>query len=662
MSSDTSEVASGSANRSPGFWQSFALAVQELFSWRVPTPRVVYQWNVITLTSLMAGTVFAAVVLVQTWTCYLSADGYVDYVEGLVLYHQAQAAAGENIYDASFRAAPPYSIPLYGPVWYYLISPFLGAQPTLLPGRAAALLCMLGLAGSGCYVLRKQFQAAWVIAIPISIVWMTTVGTLQFGINNRVDALGCLLGALAVIACTTRFRANWCVVVLLLLGAAFTKATAAVAPGLTVFLYLLLERRWREAFTISIVTGLSAFGILLLGDLLSQGNFSQCLVFSNANPLKLSQALSLIENVCKQPVLPVGFVVAVVLLANRRARPFAIFGVLSFALAMFSAGKVGSNTNYFIEPSWATAMCLGIALTHCRGHIRAPVAYALAAFLVIHSTARATSHVRHVNDTLAGWPMVQHAVEHYGAQGLLLTMEVGAQVLAGQSPYIADAHIITRLTEAGRFDQQPIVEDLREQKLPALLLGKDIALEHVGHTNWTNEIRLAVAQYYRPQEKLGEVTLYVPRQVPLAADGLRCRSPEDSAEDELVQVSKFHPNGYLAEVSEFRAGKLHGKHEEWDANGRKWCELQYNSGRLDGPQRYFHENGQLAQELTYTRGIRHGEERCYSVSGACRQSVAWVEGVPHPPAAPVDAMRGELPAERVHVSARPDSGAHKLRR
>lgn len=653
MSSITSDSKLPGPRSSHALWRPYSLALREMLRWHDPAPSVVRRWNTLTNWSLFAATTFAVVVLIRTWVCYLSADGYVDYVEGLVLFHQAQAAAGENVYDPSFRSEPPYSIPLYGPVWYYLIAPLLDAEPSLLPGRAVSLVCMLGLTGLACWVLRKWFSADWAVATAVSIVWMTTIGTLQFGINNRVDVLGCLLGALAVVTATVRFRASWCVVVCLLLGAAFTKATAVVAPALTVFLYLVSERRWREACAISVATSACAAGVLLLGDLFSEGNFSRCLIFSNVNPMKPRQALTLLKTVCKQPVLPVGLVVALLLLADRRARAFALYGVLASVFAIFSAAKVGSNTNYFIEPSWATAICLGIGLTRCRGHVRASVAYGFAAFLVIHSAARATSHERQVNEELADWPLVQHAVESYGANGPLLTMEIGAQVRAGQQPYVADAHIITRLTEAGDFNQQPILNDLRNQQLTALILGPDVALGHKGHTNWTEEMRRTIARYYRPQESLGRLTVYLPRSVPLAADALEDNSPDHSGRDDLVRVSKFHANGRLAQTSDYRNGELHGSHVEWDIGGSKWCELQYKSGDLEGTQRYFHENGQIARELTYTDGLRHGVERHFSADGACHNSEHWMHGVPQAFINGAYASEPKSPSDNHRVSRRP---------
>lgn len=626
-------------------WSSRLRGVQALFRWREPTPHAVRCWSAIAASALVVGTIFAAVVVVLTWASYLSADGYVDYVEGLVLFHQSQAAAGENIYDPRFSAEQPYSIPLYGPVWYYLIAPLLGAQPSLLPGRVMALLCMLGLAGTGCYVLRRRFGANWSVVCAASVVWMTTIGTLQFGINNRVDALGCLLGVLAVVVSTARFRGSWPLVVLLLVGAAFTKATAAVAPGLAIVLYLAMERRWREACALSVATAICAAGVLLVGDLVSQGNFSRCVIFSNANPLKLSQGVTLIKNVCKQPILPAGAIAAVFLLADRQARGLAIYAVIAFAFAVFSAAKVGSNTNYFIEPAWATAICLGVGLTRFRGHVRAPLIYGFATFLIIHSTARATSHVRHLNEALASWPMIQHAVASYGASGPLLTMEVGAQVKAGQQPYVADAHIITRLAEAGAFNQQPIIDDIQNRKLAALILGPDVELEHQGHTNWTNEMRQAVARFYRPHENLGRLTVYLPRSVPLTAEALHVGSPGSIGADGILRVSKFHSNGCLAQTCDFRNGKPHGTHSEWDSVGSKWCELQYKSGRLDGVQRYFFEDGQVAQEVTYVDGVRHGVEKLFSANGACCNSVVWVQGVPQPPVDGVYAQEPELLSE-----------------
>jgi hypothetical protein len=103
-------------------------------------------------------------------------------------------------------------------------------------------------------------------------------------------------------------------------------------------------------------------------------------------------------------------------------------------------------------------------------------------------------------------------VERYGSKGPILTLESGAQVFAGQQVYMADPHIFTRLNEVGKFDLTPILNDLRQHRLAAVIARDDVKPGFVGHTNWTPEMQRVVAAYYRPQETRAGLTAYVPRE------------------------------------------------------------------------------------------------------------------------------------------------------
>ena len=75
--------------------------------------------------------------------------------------------------------------------------------------------------------------------------------------------------------------------------------------------------------------------------------------------------------------------------------------------------------------------------------------------------------------------------------------------------------MVRRLAEAGKFDEEPILRDLREQRLAAVIAADDVRPDVVGHTNWTVAMRHTIARYYWP-----EVTCP-------SADGLRSRVSND---------------------------------------------------------------------------------------------------------------------------------------
>lgn len=472
------------------------------------------RWSLTTASrlALLAAIISAVAAAVAMAHSFLRSTGYADYVEGLVLFHQTQAAAGENIYDPAFRSAPPYSIPLYGPVFYYLGGVLQGNHSSLLPGRLISIGSLLGLCFLSWHVLRKRFQADWLVAATGSLCWLALFGPLTFGTNNRVDSLSVFFGAAAVVAATTGRRWAWLAASALLLLACFTKPTGTVAPACAIVLTLVWDRRWREAAAITAVTAVVAAVIFALGDAMSQGNFSTCMIFSNMNPVRFKLAYGLTHFVCKQVLLPLGIGLALGRLFDARMRPFVLHGLLAFSVAVLTSGKVGAHVNYFIESSWAAGLCLALAMVGWQNHRRVWLVYGLAAVLVFQVAEPAWKHVRQNRRDMARWPAVMELVSQYGAEKPILTMQIGAQVFAGQQPYVADIHIVTRLAEAGKFDEEPILHDLREHRLGAVIAADDVRPDAVGHTNWTAAMRQAVATYYQPEITCGPLTVYVPRE------------------------------------------------------------------------------------------------------------------------------------------------------
>ncbi len=470
----------------------------------------VRRWNGISLATLMMGVVASLLVAIAMWFTFFTSRGYVDYVEGLVLFHQTQAADGLNIYAPSLRSQPPHSIPLYGPIFYYLVGGLLGDQPSLLPGRVISVLSMLGLCGISFWVLLKRAKAGIMVAVAGAIPWLVLIGPFQFGANNRVDTLGVLFAALSVLASTSNRPHAWRWTPILLIAAGFTKPSAVIAAAPTVFFALWLAGQRVRAIATAGVTAVGAWLVFQLGDVLSGGNFSQSIVFSNMNPWKWEQMWALTHYACRQPMLPIGVLLAVILFRNRESRPFAIYVVLAAAAALMTVGKVGSNTNYFIEVSWIACLCWGLALTTVRAYPRAATAYAIFAALIFQATIRVQPSVGKTAAQLSQWNATEQLVAHYAAQGPILTMEIGALVLSGHQPYLADPHIVARLAEAGQFDDQSIINDLTLRRFKAIIAENDIQLDCTGHTNWRREVRQKVSTCYRPVQSDGRLTVYVP--------------------------------------------------------------------------------------------------------------------------------------------------------
>lgn len=96
----------------------------------------------------------------------------------------------------------------------------------------------------------------------------------------------------------------------------------------------------------------------------------------------------------------------------------------------------------------------------------------------------------------------------------------------------------------------------------------------------------------------------------------------------LDAVKKYHPNGNVKSHKEFDdEGQLHGKMEEWYANGHKCREECYEHGVLNGEARWWHESGGLWTQQHFLNGHRHGECVWYYPSGKPHRIVNYKNGL-----------------------------------
>ena len=212
----------GSSQSTVGLWTRRWLRLADRCRDETTISRIIFAGN-------CAAILLLAYLVLATWYLFLHSRGTIDYVEGLVLFHQTQAAAGENVYDAKFREAPVYSLPPYGPVFYYLLAPVVAVYPSLLPGRVLSMLSLLALSGLSWRLLRRRFGASLLVAAVAAVPWLALYATLYFGVNNRVDSFSIFLGVSALFAANSSRPKVWLLSIPLLLLAGFTRTTAAVA-------------------------------------------------------------------------------------------------------------------------------------------------------------------------------------------------------------------------------------------------------------------------------------------------------------------------------------------------------------------------------------------------------------------------------------------------
>jgi len=461
---------------------------------------------------------WAATLAAVTAYLYLVTGGSFDYVEGVALGHQLMSAGGVPLYGVP-ADQPPYSVPLYGPVFYTLYGLLLDtAAPSFTPARALNLLLTLYLCGLALLVARQSLGVSRAAACLAVLCWLSLEPAAGFLLQNRSDTLALAFAASGFIAAISGSRYRLSMAVLLLTAAAFTKQTTVVAPLIAAALVLLRTRRIRDAAVLLFATFGLGLAILLLLNGLTEGRYWSAAVLGNLNGFSPGSALVAWQKAGQQPLF---WLALVVMLANLRAtgarQAIAIYGLVSLALHGIAVAKPGANSNYFLEYSWCAALALAPLLDDI---LRKPTRsrHGLLAALVLLtcsiSLGLATLSQQRLHQTAEDWPRNRDWLSHWEAvaDGPVASMRPGIQILQGRSPYILDPHIIARLTEQGRFDEQGFLEDLRNARIGAVIGADDLTAGPGEFSNWSIGMRKTLQDHYVKTNTLDSLSVWLPKK------------------------------------------------------------------------------------------------------------------------------------------------------
>lgn len=385
----------------------------------------------------------------------------------------------EVLFEASRvrQGAPLFLDPLVGtsdapPSRYYVTYPplvswllsWVPAAWALLVGRALACVAWFGaLAWAVCRAASSSRGVAGLAAAYVGGSWVLG----NFAMTARPDALACALLAFALLRVTAHARVD-ALTIVLLCAAPLVKPTLIGAP-LGVLLVCMMQRdvrAWLWAF------GTTAVGFAMyawLGDV----RWWQHVLLSNAQPLAFSAWWEHVP-----PRLP--FFLPLLALAwwsgwRARAQPGAalLLGALagSTLLCMVTLAKIGSSSNYWMEP----CLCAVILLAKVPPAFeRASWRAALAASIVVVYAASASipaawSALHAYRDEAAFVASARARCD--AAVGEVIGADAQGIELALDDRILIPAYQTAWLVRSGRFPASTWIADLEHPALRGYLLG-----------------------------------------------------------------------------------------------------------------------------------------------------------------------------------------------
>ena len=459
---------------------------------------------------------WASLLAVVTAVTYLGSEGSFDYVEGVTLGHQLMLADGLPLYETA-RDQPPFSVPLYGPLFYWINGLMLDPDAvSLITSRVLNLLATLFLCALAFILARQRLGTGIGAALLASILWLILEPAATFLLQNRPDTLALAFGAGGFAMATSRHRLALSGAALMLTAAAYTKQMAVVAPLVAALLVLVSEKRLREAVLFFFMTAGFGLTALVVLNIMTGGSYWDSAIASNLNGFAPGSALQAWIKAGRQPLFWLALLAMLYQLRSPGAhRAISLFGLVSLAVHGLAVGKVGANSNYFLEYSWCAALALAPLFDRLIRQATANTAHVMLTIVVmlasVHSLSQATTSLKHLRETAALWPDYIEWLNEWQQSvcGPVASIRPGAQLLQGFEPYILDPHIIARLSEQNDFDESMLIEDLEKGNIAAVIAAEDITASPGAFSNWSIAVRNAVAQHYVKADAFGYLSVWV---------------------------------------------------------------------------------------------------------------------------------------------------------
>ncbi|MFN2151745.1 MAG: hypothetical protein ACK2T5_09125 [Anaerolineales bacterium] len=472
----------------------------------------------------------------------------LDYGEAPLIDQAMRLSAGQNIYRSDL-ATPPYTIANYPPLYVLSLIPFLNWFDSPFPMARVvsvmATLCSaifialtvkslskaasdrLVIPGEGPTRLQRMARTLNVNLFPALIAalfFLASPYVVQWSGRARIDslALAFATAALFVLARWPRARWSWAVAGLLLVAAAYTRQSYALAAPFAAFVWLWVHNK-RRALGLALLVGGLGLALFLLLNLITHGGFYYNIVTANVNEFGWDRLKDNLTRLWDDSYIILLLAILFLLLGWRGSKEWADknpwFLLAPFLVGAFlsglTIGKIGSNINYFLELAAALALIAGISVVWTRSH---PWRHAAVILLLSFQFGLLleSSMLNNVDWILSPrradftyLQFLEQEVKHMDDP--VLADEYMGMLTMNDRPLYLQPFEVTQLANAGMWNQQPLLDEMAAQKFNGILIYH-YGTWPVFRERWTPEMLAAIDEFYRPVKTLAGTVVYIPRE------------------------------------------------------------------------------------------------------------------------------------------------------
>ncbi|MGZ9166527.1 MAG: hypothetical protein ACXW4U_15260 [Anaerolineales bacterium] len=501
--------------------------------------------------------IFAAAIIFALYAVMAVKYRYsLDYGEAPLIDQAVRLSAGENIYRPDI-STPPYTIANYPPLYVISLLPFLNwfDSPFHMARTISVIATLLSgtFVGLIIYTLSKKRYAALVAAM----LFLASPYVVQWSGLARIDslALAFATGALFVLVRWPNERWSWFAGGLLLVAAAYTRQSYALAAPLAGFVWLWTHDQ-RRAVALALLVGGLGIALFLLINILTDGGFYYNIVTANVNEFAWERLKDNLGQLWKDHyiILVLSALFLLIGWRSQRSWPILAFFLVGAFLSALTIGKIGSNLNYFLELAAALALVGGALVAWSETYPWRNTAVLLLIAIQIGLLLRSSMQLN------VDWILGQRYLDFDALQmleqevkrmdGPVLADEYMGLLTMNDRPLYIQPFEVSQLADAGMWDQQPLLDEIKNQSFDGILIHHSDT-SPLFKERWTAEQLAAIDESYRPVKTLAGTVVYIPRgesrisRVPAPATGVGGAAPPIWDESPIP----VGPAGFVSQAS-----------------------------------------------------------------------------------------------------------------
>jgi hypothetical protein len=440
----------------------------------------------------------------------------LDYGEAPLINQAIRLASGESIYRSDL-VTPPFTIANYPPLYVLSLIPFLNIFDS--PFHMGRMISFVATLASACFLALTTYKLFKnrLAAIVTGILFLGFPYVVEWSVRARIDSLALAFATAAIYVLVSWSKSRWAIFGggLLLVAAAYTRQSYALAAPLGLFVWLWTHSKKRAGLLAVMVGGLGGLIFLLL-NALTDGGFAYNIITANINEFGWERLQDNLENLWRDTgiILVLGGIFLI--LAWRDMKGWALLGpfLIGASLSALTIGKVGSNVNYFLELTAALSLIGGAMIVWSGKHAWRFTLVILLLSVQMGMLMKSTMNVQ------VDWILTSRRADFPALQRLEQVVldlkdpipgdEYMGMLTMNRRPLYIQPFEVSQMANDGLWDQEPFLEDIRNQEFEGILI------HHFGpwpvhRERWTPEMLAEIEMNYRPTKTLAGTVVFLPQ-------------------------------------------------------------------------------------------------------------------------------------------------------